>query len=523
MRFPILLLLLSLVAALASGVRPAGAAEGAGKGVALLIANAAYSGGPASATVVAGAQNLARELSRLGFAVTTRSDLDRAAMRRAIDGFIARITPGSPALFFFAGYGVEAKGSSYLIPVDAGIWTEADVRKEGVGVDGVLAAMAKAGAKPNVMILDASRRNPFERRFRSFSAGLGVIDPPPQTLLFSAAEPGKVVGDQDSESSVFIAELIKELSAPDSTADDVFNRTRLGVSRATNGQQAPVMKSTLTEPFFLSAQSAAGAGFADEAPGLEADGAAFGPPLDKRPGAVFRDCAACPSLVIVPAGAFTMGSDDFEAEQPAHSVSIAKPFAMGRFEVTNAQWDACVTGGGCGGWRPPDRGASGGGVPVSEVSFVDAGRYLDWLSHKTGRAYRLPSEAEWEYAARAGTTSRFWWGDEVGTDHANCRGCGGPGRPLAAGSYPANPFGLYDTAGNIAEWTADCWTASYAGAPRDGSAVRAPAGGGACKQRVVRGGSFDAGARYVRSASRFLYDAELRYYTNGFRVVRDLP
>jgi formylglycine-generating enzyme required for sulfatase activity len=497
----------------------------AAPGSALIIGNGAYlSGGPPAALSLKSAQNLAGDLSRMGFSVTVETNLRQAPMRRAIERFAAAIRPGSIALFFFTGYGVEAKGSSYLIPVDAEIWTEAQVRSFGISVDSILAAMDSAGARVKIVILDASRRNPFERRFRSLSAGLGAIDLPPQTLLLSSAEPGKVVSDSEGGGSLFVGELLKELRSPDRGAEDIFNRTRLGVSRATDNQQDPLVKSTLAGPVFLKAAAieATAPQTRDQAeaarPG-DAGAARFGPPPGAKPGTAFRDCADCPDLVVLPAGEFAMGSDDFETEQPVHPVAIAKSFAIGRTEITFAQWDACVADGGCAGWRPDDRGAGRGETPVGEVSWSDAHRFLDWLSRKSGHVYRLPSEAEWEYAARAGTNTAFWWGDEVGAGHANCRGCGGPGRPTAAGSYPANGFGLVDTAGNIAEWVEDCWTESYAQAPRDGAVVQ----GAPCKQRVVRGGSFDAGARYVRPASRFLYDAELRYYTNGFRAVRDLP
>jgi formylglycine-generating enzyme required for sulfatase activity len=493
-------------------------------GTALIIGNDyAVAGRPVLS--LKSARDLAGELSRLGLSVSVAWDLRQTAMRRAIERFAAAIKPGSTTLFFFTGYGIAAQGASYLIPADAEIWTEADVRTFGISVDWILGAMDKAGAKVNIVILDASRRNPFERRFRSLSAGLGALDPPPRTLLLSSAEPGKVASDAEGDGSLFISELLKELRAPDRGAEETFNRTRLGVSRATADQQNPIVKSTLAGPVFLKSESGP-AVERDTKQSVEAKGpddasaARFGPSPDAKPGTVFRDCAGCPDVVVVPGGEFAMGSDDFETEQPVHSVAIAKPFAIGRAEVTFAQWDACLADGGCAGWRPDDRGAGRGDAPVFDVSWSDAHRFLDWLTRKSGHVYRLPSEAEWEYAARAGTTTAFWWGAQVGVGHANCRGCGGPGRPTAVGSYPANGFGLVDTAGDIAEWVEDCWTDSYARAPRDGSAVIE---GAPCKQRVVRGGSFDAGSRYVRSASRFLYDAELRYYTNGFRVARDLP
>ncbi len=224
-------------------------------------------------------------------------------------------------------------------------------------------------------------------------------------------------------------------------------------------------------------------------------------------------------MVALRAGQFDMGSEDFPFEKPPHKVAI-KPFAIGRYEVRFAEWDLCVAEGGCK-HRPDDRGLGRGPRPVTDVSWLDAQEFTAWLSRKTGHRYRLPSEAEWEYAARAGTASAFWWGDKPGAGHANCQGCGGNSErhALPTGSFPPNPFGLFDTAGNAAEWVEDCWNDTYRGAPKDGVSWTS----GQCQQRVLRGGSFDNPARYLRSASRFRYDADVRYYANGFRVARDLP
>ncbi|WP_395664609.1 SUMF1/EgtB/PvdO family nonheme iron enzyme [Methylocella sp.] len=502
--------------------RPAEArpAEKARGGEALLVAESGYGGGALGPAPGAGARLLARELDRLGFATRVETDLDAAALRRALSGFAGRIRPGAPALLFFSGYAVTARGAVVLVPLGARIWTEADARAQGVTLDEALAAMDKAGAAQKIVILDASRRNPFERRFRSFSAGLTGFDPPPGTLLLSAAGDGEIVADAapgDGPAGLFVSELVKELRAPDSSLDDAFARTRLGVARASGGRETPAFRSTLDAPLFLSAAQMGplASPIVHEDNPATLDAGRFGPPEGLRPGVAFRDCADCPSLVIAPAGEFLMGSEEFAAERPVHAVRIARPFAIGRFETTLGQWAACVADGGCGGRRLGDGPKD---APAAGLSRTDAEAYLAWLSKKAGARYRLPSEAEWEYAARAGSTTKFWWGDEPGTGQANCRGCGGPGRPTVVGAFPANPFGLYDVAGNVAEWVADCWRDSYAAAPADG----APALVRGCRLGVARGGAFDAGPRFVRSASRLPADQELRYYANGFRVARDL-
>ncbi|SFK78190.1 SUMF1/EgtB/PvdO family nonheme iron enzyme [Methylocapsa palsarum] len=528
----VLLRLLGGVASLILSLNIAGAqhTEGSpdsGPRLALVIGNSAYAAaGAPLATPIKNARMIAEELRHDGFSVDLRENLGEEAMRNAIASLSAKIKPAATALFFFSGYGVAVKGRSYLIPVDAEIWNEADVETRGVGVEQILGGMESAGAKVEILVLDASRRNPFERRFRTFSSGLGGLAGPPGSLIIAAAETGKVIKDPEGDGGVFIGELVKEMRTPGLSAEDVFRQTRIGVLRATRNEQAPYVWSSLKADFSFDAPNGKSAK-AGQATGMispqRAEVPVGPPPDDLKPGSVFRDCAACPEVVIAPAGEFNMGSEEFGAEQPVHLVVIPKPFAIGREEVTYAQWDACVDDGGCGGWRPDDHGRDRTNLqtnlPVSEVSWTDARAYLEWLSGKSGRAYRLPSEAEWEYAARAGSATAYWWGDATGTGHANCRGCGGDGRVSPVDSYQPNGFGLYDVAGNVAEWVEDCWNDSYADAPRDGAAYET----GSCKQRVVRGGSFDTGPRYVRSASRFLTEAGLRYYTNGFRVVRDLP
>lgn len=238
-----------------------------------------------------------------------------------------------------------------------------------------------------------------------------------------------------------------------------------------------------------------------------------------EPGEVLRDCPDCGEMVVVPAGGFDMGSNDTAYEKPIHKVTVPRPFAIGRHEVTFGEWDLCVAAGACT-HRPDDRGWGRGSRPVMDVSWDDAQAFVTWLSQKTTKRYRLPSEAEWEYVARAGTVLSFWWGRDVGTKNANCEDCATtPTRQsLPTGSFRPNGFGLYDTAGNVAEWVQDCWNDTYRSAPTNGSAWTT----GQCQQRVLRGGSFSSRASMVRSSSRFRYDRDVRYYANGFRVARDL-
>lgn len=265
----------------------------------------------------------------------------------------------------------------------------------------------------------------------------------------------------------------------------------------------------------------------------------------------FRDCPACPLMVELPRGRYMMGRAVGEEERTGHDrdpnrpqrtrdierprleVDIAYPFALGKYEVTFDEWDHCVDAGGCG-YRPTDRGFGRGNRPVIHVSRLDAEEYLAWLSEATGQPYRLPSGTEWEYAARAGTTTARWWGDELGTGRAVCDGCGSrwDDRSTApVGSFPPNPWGLHDMLSNVSEVVADCWHESYVGHPTDGSPrLEAPPGwpDGECKRATWRGGAWPFFAWTVRAATRGGGNMDLGYRgdhpraggSRGFRVAR---
>jgi formylglycine-generating enzyme required for sulfatase activity len=271
----------------------------------------------------------------------------------------------------------------------------------------------------------------------------------------------------------------------------------------------------------------------------------------------FRECEHCPVMVGIPAGSFTMGSPRgepgrFDAEGPQHSVSL-RAFALGKYGVTNEEFLIFLRETGyqpapCDPilgltWESPGHGLAypPGHIspprwPAVCLSWRDAEAYIAWLNGKVRAKaspaergdgpYRLPSEAEWEYAARGGTSTARWWGEAIGSNYTNCNGCGSKwdGKEIAdAGSFKSNPFGLYDVLGNVWQWTQDCWNESYVGAPRDGSAWTA----GDCSKRVLRGGSWTSVPAFVRSAARSRADANGRdfdYSSNaGFRVARTLP
>ena len=227
-------------------------------------------------------------------------------------------------------------------------------------------------------------------------------------------------------------------------------------------------------------------------------------------------------MVSIPAGSFRMGDlsgEGHDDEKPVHSVTVPA-FRLGKHEVTFARWDACVADGGCNGYTPDDEGWGRGDRPVINVSWNDVQSFIGWLNRKTGGNYRLPTEAEWEYAARAGSTTEYSWGDDIGSNRANCANdyCGDSWDTTApVGSFPANPWGLHDMHGNVWEWVQDCWNDSYEGAPTDGSAWTS----GDCVPRVIRGGSWNNDPWLLHSALRDWDDRSYRNYYLGFRLAQD--
>ena len=263
----------------------------------------------------------------------------------------------------------------------------------------------------------------------------------------------------------------------------------------------------------------------------EAFGQATSPPQQQRSaapagagfpvqvGQSFRDCPECPEMVVIPAGRFQMGSPAHEKgrysnEGPQRDVTLRKPLAVGRFEITFAEWDACVAARGCS-HRPNDRGWGRGRQPVMDVSWEDAQQYVLWLRERTGRQYRLLTEAEWEYAARAGTFSAFVTGHTIHETEANH--AHKVNRPSPAGSYAPNRFGLHDMQGNVWEWVQDCLERSYNNAPLDASEPVVTPG---CAWRAMRGGSWSNAASFLRSATRHGFAAVTRRDDTGFRVAR---
>lgn len=535
--------------------------------VALVIANETYPEAPVGGAAQQG-RAVAEALSAGGFDVVAVENADRNTMRQAIAGFASKLRRGAQVVVFYSGHAIQQRNRNFLLSTQNG--TEGAVDLDEI-VDPLIVARP-AGA---LLFLNAGRDNPWQGKAR----GLLPLEPMEGIAVLFPSEPGKALPNGPDRA---VDAWLKAIRTPGLEMEQALKQVRDTVARESRRSQqvwlsAEPLKGLVVTPVARPVAVAQGSRAVippPQTPGVTQDAAydlAFWesirnsrnaaeyrayldaypngrfaslartreqeyrgataapastavavatPPASPQPAAAApqRDCTGCPELVAIPAGSFQMGSNDlYEFEKPVHTVTV-RSFYLGAREVTFEEWDLCIDQGGCN-YRPDDRGLGRGKRPVTDIHWNDANAYLVWLSARSGKSYRLPTESEWEYAVRAGTATTYPWGQTLVKERANCLGCNDQKRGSAtpAGQFPANAFGLYDMAGNAAEWVADCWSENYRSAPRDGSAYTV----GGCRERVLRGGSFNNDPRYLRSAARFKYEADVRFYTNGFRVARD--
>jgi formylglycine-generating enzyme required for sulfatase activity len=538
------------------------------KRVALVIGNNDYATLPNLNNAKKDAQGMAAKLRGLGFDVILKVNAGQRALGRALGEFENRIADADVALVFFAGHGIQANGKNHLIPSDAQIEVEEDLRYGSIKAGDFLLAMKRAGAPLNIMILDACRDNPLPRRSRSASRGLSIQPVPAgikgTTIIYSAA-PGQTAQDGPRDGyGVFTGALLKVLEQPGLKLEDVFKKTATRVAALTHGKQDPWINSSVKGNFYFKPGRAVPSSVDKETVFWQsikdskdvgdyqdylaqypngsfariakrridrlnvAQVAAVVPPRPAvpspakpaigiypqryKPGNTFRDCHDCPEMVVIPAGSFQMGdlSGDKD-EKTVHRVTIPKPLAVGKFEVTQSEYEAVL------GTNPSY--VKGSKNPVDRVSWVNAKEFVGKLSAKTGKNYRLLSEAEWEYVARAGTATKWHCGtSNTCLNSAAWYASNSGGRSHPVGLKSGNRFGVHDMHGNVWELVEDCYHDSYSGAPSDGSAWTS----GRCEQLVMRGGSFANYPAGIRSAARGASRPMGGAFHQGFRVARTL-
>ena len=549
------------------------------KKFALVIGNSEYESSPLR-NPVNDAQLIGQSLSEIGFQTAVKENLSLSAMSAAIQNFTRQLPKGSVGLFYFAGHGIQIDGRNFLIPTDFNP-AQTDVAKQAIDVESVINAVAGKSAL-NILILDACRNAP--KGFSVSSAnkkGLAEIkNAPIGTYIAFSTAPGKTAKDGTGDNSPYSQSLADNLRLRPSRLEDVFIRTRIQTDNLTGGEQTPWESSSLRTVFHFTEDTFA-----------ETSDVGFKPPIVKHSGSLLRLPVVVPILnesgrqintlpqtasyfvendfdlqmMQIRGGKFAMGTswqeveaaykgakkyksetnedeedgEDEEdetdkelksipAEMPQHQVNVPG-FFISKHEITQAQWQTVMG-------KLPDgvpgkfRGAD---LPVVNISWRQADEFCQKLSAKTGKNYRLPTEAEWEYAARAGSSTAFAFGKTINSSLVNYRG-NAPFLAAASGIFRNAPvpvgslnnlngFGLADMHGNVWEWTADNWHDEYNGAPTDGSAWEAGAPTNDDEDprlfRVIRGGSWDSTASSCRSSHRRRYPQIIRSTKIGFRVV----
>ena len=546
--------------------------------VALVIGNNDYQHARKLDNAVADAQAFRRELEARGFQVVYRENANRRAMNGAMEEFIGKLGTDAIGLVYYSGHGVQINGANYLVPTDLSAKTPSDFAYDAIDLEKLVNRVSQAQAKFSLAVIDACRDNPFQGNGRDIGGSRGLVAPSGNAsgmmVVYSAGANQKALdrlSDADrNPNGLFTREFLKAMRIPGLTVQEAVNKIKTSVIAQAKGVghvqtpaiydqsvgtfmftpgEAPAPADNTVRPapvvvvpamtaeqredaFWVDAKAAgnkeAFEGYLEIYPKgrysslaranisrLSSAQGISAPPVvtsvvqgpTTSAGPAFKDCADCPEMVVIPAGSFDMGGTGSD-EQPVHRVTL-RSFAMGKTEVTQGQWRAVM------GTNPSRFSNCGDSCPVEGVSWEDVKQFVSRLSAKTGKTYRLPSEAEWEYACRAGGREEYCGGGSVDSVAWHLGNSGQSTHPVA-GKRP-NAWGLHDMSGNVWEWTEDCWNGSYNGAPTDGSAWTA----GNCSQRVARGGSWDLNPQNLRAAIRGRNSTAGRDDDNGFRVARD--
>ena len=535
--------------------------------------------------------DISRYLLNLKFEVTTRLDLPYRQSREVIERFLASLATDDTALFYYSGHAMQINGQNYLLPSDANGEKQSELQQSAININDIIRRLEKRSGV-NLIFLDACRNNPFVRKAAAYeeataaaersggSRGAGssrsaggagnsgdysgqyVPQHVPQqglaairsnsgnTLIVYAAAAGKLAEDGTGQrNSPFTHSILKHIGAPDVEVEVMLKRVTKDVRALTNGRQSPERLSRLGDEFYFNRKKQKVAVLTPP-PNIFRQPSS-GKPAQRQPGQSFQDCQNCPEMIVIPRGSYQMGArpgGDFSSatDLPLHQVTISHALAVSRSEISFNQWDACVSDGGCRHYRPKDSGWGRNNRPVMNVSWSDAKAYADWLAAKTGKPYRLLSEAEWEYAARAGQKNGGGANSRrrlaispklVNFDGSTLYIKGRPGlyrgKTVSVNELQPNAFGLYNMRGNVSEWVADCWFDSGAfssGAFPNGafSSVRgATARGEAwsrdnCRNRVARGGSWYNEASELRLSARHKFTSSTRLNILGFRLALSL-
>ena len=526
-----------------------GMAQNDERRVALIIGNSNYSVMGALKNAENDAVDMASSLHRLGFDVVYGTNLTKKGMSEKIRQFDGKLKAGKPentiGLFYYAGHGLEVDGNNFLVPVDAQMEYQEDARDEGVALNRITRRMNYTKNRLNIVILDACRNNPLPKLDRNMSGGGWgeLTDVASGMFIAYGTSPGQKALDSigSGRNGVFTKQILDNIETQGLTLEQVFKKTRAGVLTDTNGRQTTWQNNATTGDFYFApmVKNNSNNSFNNVSQAPRKIDPEF-PSQYRNVGEIFKDCPSCPEMIAIPAGRFQMGQNKDDAyNNPKHQVNISQ-FNLSTTEVTVDQFKAFVaeTGyqttaerSGCNvytdtwlepkdaNWKNPYYQQTGSS-PVVCISWNDADKYIQWLSDKTKKPYRLASESEWEYAALAGNDGKYSWGDFVDCGRAayGLKDCN-ISKPTPVKSYPANAFGLYDMHGNVSEWLADCWHGSYVGAPINGDAWIE--GCDDDYKRTSRGGTWILPASDMVANKRTRANKHMTINDLGFRVAQD--
>ena len=515
-------------------------AQAEGKRLALVVGNAQYEElGPDQQlrNPVHDARTMTATLKALGYQVTEKLNLGRGDFYQEWETVLNQVTDEDTLLLFYSGHGVQIDGQNYLLPSDIPYLKHGrslQVKRESISVSELLLDLRTGDRVPpkvTVMILDACRDDPLALN-KSVGGGLASMLPQEGTLLMFSAAAGQTAldylgPDDPVQNSVYTRTLVPLLRQPNLTLPEVARTVRLEVEALArtyrNHKQRPSYTDELSGRFCLAGCQTVVPNESEAPPSVAAVPVPALAPVDPAPIVKMTPGVREPEMVRIPGGTFTMGSNDYDSERPSHQVVI-QDFLLGKYEVTFEEYDKFAQA--TGRTLPEDKGWGRGRRPVINVSWDEAQAYAEWLSKSTGKKYRLPTEAEWEYAARSGAKQETWAGTSKNDELGNYAvyGANSGNKTAEVGSKQPNTFGLHDLSGNVCEWVEDCWHKSYDNAPpTDGSAWLAAASG-ECGRRVVRGGSWYYNFPVtLRSSNRLRFTTDFRSIIVGFRLAQDIP
>jgi formylglycine-generating enzyme required for sulfatase activity len=465
---------------------------------ALVIGNKDYAVSPLRNSLN-DSQDMANTLKSLGFQVTLKNNVnDVKGMVSAVNDFTGKMSNQGLFVFYYSGHGIQLNGKNYLVPTGKTINDETDIEFDCMDIDRLLSKCEAYSNNTNIIILDACRDNPFASSSRSVSKGLAVVGKSPGgTLIAYSTSPGKTASDGTGRNGLYTQELLKAIKNEGLPVEEAFKEVRRNVKQISGGTQVPWETSSLETTVSFSGALVSAAPMTINTKPQKITPQYLESEIERDSG----------NMIFVQGGTFQMGSNENNDEKPIHSVTVGD-FYIGKTEVTQAQYQAVM------GKNPSN--FKGENLPVEQVSWSDAVEYCKKLSQKEGVEYRLPTEAEWEFAARGGNKSRNY--TYSGSDNLNdvaWYSLNSGGSTKAVGGKQPNELGIFDMTGNVWEWCSDWFYSDY----YNNSPSNNPTGPSSGASRVLRSGSWNHYPAYCRITFRGNNNPNFIGYTYGFRVV----